>query len=138
MDQLSLIDPSPGRSFAMTNLGAIWPNYEAVPGIKMIIDTVIADEEELRQLHLAMPRSALIVGELTAPIDVLKERVTSSVPDEFWRQRLRDFVDLHHVRSDLERIRHALASTHGKSVDHAAPEVINTTGWRSTGPAGTR
>ena len=62
----------------MTNLRAIWPNYVAVPGIKMIIDTVISGEEELRQLHMAMPRSALLVCELTAPIDVLKERVTSS------------------------------------------------------------
>jgi predicted kinase len=137
MDQLSLIDPSPGRFFAMTNLRAIWPHYAAVPGIKMIIDTVIADQEELCQLHLAMPRSALVVCELTAPTDVLKERVTSREPDEFWRQRLRDFVDLHHGRTDLERIRHALVSTHGKSVDQAALEVINTIGWRLTGPAPT-
>ena len=57
----------------MTNLRAIWPNYAAIPGIKMIIDTVVADEDELRQLRLAMPGSVVVVCELTAPLEVLKD-----------------------------------------------------------------
>jgi chloramphenicol 3-O-phosphotransferase len=137
MDELSLVDPSPGRSFAMTNLRAIWPNYAAVPNVKMIIDTVIADEDELRQLRDAMPGCALVVCELTAPIEVLKDRVTAREPNEFWQSRLRDFVDLHHSRSDLERVRNLLVSTHQKPIDATAREVIEKAGWWSPHPAGT-
>ena len=45
LDELSLIHPSPGRSFACDNLKAIWPNYAAVPQIKVVIASVIADEQ---------------------------------------------------------------------------------------------
>lgn len=131
MDQLSLIDPSPGRYFAMSNLRAIWPNYAALPGLKMIIDTVVADQDELHQLRDAMPGSRIIVCEVTAPIDVLKARVTAREPNEFWRARLRDYVDLHHARTDLERIRHILVSTNKKPIAATAREVIEKAGWRS-------
>jgi predicted kinase len=131
MDQLSLIDPSPGRWFAMENLRAIWPHYAAVPNLRMIIDTVVADEDELHQLRDAMPGSRIIVCELTAPIHVLKARVTAREPNEFWRTHLRDFVDLHHRRTDLERIRHILVSTNEKPIAATARDVIEKAGWRS-------
>jgi predicted kinase len=129
LDQLGLIDPYPAVWFAVSNLRAIWPNYAAVPNLKMIIDTVIADEDALRQLRDAMPGSRIIVCELTAPIDVLKARVTAREPNEFWRTALRDFVDLHHGRTDLERIRHILVSTDEKPIPATAREVIEKAGW---------
>ena len=131
IDQLNLIDPSPWPGFAMSNLRAIWPNYTAVPNLKMIIDTVVADQDHLRRLREAMPGSRAIVCELTAPIDVLKARVTAREPNEFWGTRLRDFVDLHHGRTDLERIRHFLVSTHEKPIAVTAREVIEKAGWSS-------
>jgi len=131
MDELSLIDPSPGHSFAIANLRAIWPNYAAVANVKIIISTVVADEPELRELHEAMPGAAIMVCELTAPVEVLKERVTAREPDEFWRSRLRGYVDLHHSRADLEQIRDLLVSTHEKPVDATAREILQVTGWES-------
>ena len=124
LDELSLVHPPPPRSFAMDNLRAIWPRYTAIPGIRMILPTVVADEDELVALRAATPASSFVVCELVAPVSVLKERVTAREPNEFWRARLRDFVDLHHRRTDLGRVRDFAVSTHDRPVEDAAREVI--------------
>lgn len=129
LDDLSLVYPWPPRSFARDNLTAIWPNYAAIPGLRVILPSVIADRQEREQLRGAVPGSRFVVCELTAPHAVLKERVTSREPNEFWRQRLVEFVDLFHARSDLEEIRDFLVSTHGRSIEDSAREVIEKAGW---------
>lgn len=129
LDDLNLVYPSPPRSFARANLRAIWPNYAAIPELRLIVPSVIADLEELEQLRDAVPGSRFIVCELTAPQAVLKERVTAREPNEFWRQRLQAFVDLFHSRSDLEEIRDFCVSTHDRSIEESAREVIEKAGW---------
>ncbi len=129
LDDLSKVYPHPRRSFARENLEAIWPNYAAIAGVKVLIDSVIADEEELGLLRAALPGAKFAVCELTAPVAVLKNRVTGREPNEYWQSMLRDFVDLYHRRSDLSRIRNLLVSTHDKSADEAAQEVIEKAGW---------
>jgi shikimate kinase len=129
LDELSLIYPSPGRSFACENLKAIWPNYAAVPQLKVVIASVIADEQEREQLRAAVSGARFMVCELTAPEAVLKERVTAREPNEDRQRRLRDFVDLFHRRTDLTRIWDFQVETHGRSVDEAAMEVIEKAGW---------
>ena len=130
LDDLSIIYPHPGRSFAHDNLRAIWPNFAAVAQLKVVLPTVLADEEELVQLRAAVPGSTLVVCELTAPLAVLKDRVTAREPNEFWQGRLRDFVDLYHRRTDLADIRDFQVTTHDTSVDEAARAVIEKAGWR--------
>jgi adenylylsulfate kinase-like enzyme len=130
LDDLSIVHPSPGRSFARENLKAVWPNYAAIPHLKLVIPSVIADEEERRLLRAAVPGAKFTVCELTAPEAVLKDRVTAREPNEYWRSRLRDFVDLYHRRCDLPAIRDFQVSTHDKSIDYAAREVIERAGWQ--------
>jgi shikimate kinase len=129
LDDLSMVYPFPGRSFARENLAAIWPNFAAIPNLKLVIPSVIADENELVLLRATVPGARFVVGELTAPEAVLKDRVTAREPNEYWQSRLRDFVDLYHGRSDLQRIRDFLVSTHDRSVDEAAREVVHKAGW---------
>jgi shikimate kinase len=130
MDELSLIHPYPGRSFGRDNLKAIWPKFAAVPELKVVLPTVVADEEELSQLRGAVPGSTFVVCELSAPVAVLKSRVTAREPNEFWQSRLQDFVDLYYRRTDLAEIRDFQVTTHDKSVDEAAREIIDKAGWR--------
>ena len=130
LDDLSMVHPSPGRLFAYENLTAIWPNYAAIPHLKLLIPSVIADEEERRFLRSIVPGASFTVCELTAPEAVLKQRVTAREPNEFWRRRLRDFVDLYHRRTDLPTIRDFQVSTHDRPVDDAAREIIDKAGWR--------
>jgi energy-coupling factor transporter ATP-binding protein EcfA2 len=130
MDELSIVHPQPGRSFARENLKAIWPRYAAVPGLRLLLPSVIADEAELLLLRDALPGANLAVCELTAPEAVLKERVTAREPNEFWREGLRRWVDVFHARDDLHRIRDFLVSTHERSVEDAAREVVTKVGWQ--------
>jgi predicted kinase len=129
LDDLSMVYPLPDRGFARENLKAIWPNFVAIPGLRVIIPALLADAEEAAQLRAAAPSSRFIVCELTAPEDVLKQRVTDREPNEYWKNRLRDFVDLYHSRADLAVVRDFQVSTHDRRIEDAAREVIEKAGW---------
>ena len=131
LDELNLVYPFPPRSIARDNLKAIWPRYQAVaPGLKLVIPTVFADVEEAGLRGEALAGSAFAVCELTAPEAVLKERVTAREPNEFWQQRLRDFVDLYQSRTDLDRFVDFEVSTHDRPEGETAQEIIAKAGWR--------
>lgn len=129
LDEISLVHPNQGRSFARENLRAIWPRYAAVAGLRLLLPGVIADEEELVLLRDALPGANLAVCELTAPETVLKERVTAREPNEFWREGLRGWVGVYHARNDLDKIRDFLVSTHERPEEDAARQVIEKVGW---------
>jgi hypothetical protein len=129
LDEISLVYPGQGRSFARDNLRAIWPRYAAVPGLRLLLSGVVADEDELLLLREALPGARLVVCELTAPEAVLKARVTAREPNEFWQEGLRRWVDVFHAREDRARIRDFLVSTHERSCEAAAREVITRAGW---------
>lgn len=130
MDELSLVHPYPGRWFPRENLRAIWPNYvAAAPGIKLIIPMVFNDEEEVGLLRAALPGASLLVCETTAPIAVLKERVTEREPTDEWAEALRTWIDVYHARSDHERIRDFQVVTHPATVEQSVQEILHRTGW---------
>src|ERR1700712_3569049 len=124
LDEISIVFPSPGHDFALRNLKAIWPNFAAIPGLRLIVPSVIADEDELVLFRAAVPCDRFLVCELTAPRATLEERVAEREPNEFWRDRLRYFVNLYHGRTDLDRIRDFEVSTFDRPVDDSVREVI--------------
>ena len=130
LDDLCKVHPVPRRSFARENLMAIWPNYAAIPGLKLVIPTVIADADELGRLRESVPGARFAVCELTAPEEILKERVTEREPNEFWQEALRNFVELFMGRSDLASIRDFQVSTYGCSAEESAQEIIVKAGWQ--------
>lgn len=83
LDDLTMVYPHPERSFALNNLRAIWPNYATIAGSRLVIPSVIADEDERVQLRAAVPGSRFVVCELTAPETVLKERVAAREPNQY-------------------------------------------------------
>ena len=129
LDDLAMVYPEQPRSFARENLRAVWPNFAGIPGLRLIVPTVLADEAEVHELRAVVPGCRLIVCELTAPEHVLKERVMAREPDDYWQRRLCAFVDLFHSRDDLGRIRDFQVSTHNRSEEDAALEVAGRAGW---------
>ncbi|GAB2569375.1 hypothetical protein Aab01nite_07660 [Paractinoplanes abujensis] len=130
LDDFSIVYPYAGRQFPRDNLRAVWPNYLAVaPDMKIIIPLVFADEDEVESLREAVPGAQLIICETTAPVPVLRARVTEREPTEAWRERLRNYVDLYHSRSDHERIRHFQVSTHPAPVEQSVREILEKAGW---------
>lgn len=130
MDELSLVHPYPGRWFPRENLRAIWPNYVAAsPGIKLIVPMVFADEDEVDLLREAVPGATLTVCELTAPIEVLRQRVTEREPTDEWATALRRWIDVYHSRSDHDRIRQFQVVTHPATVGECVDEILDRMGW---------
>ena len=130
MDELSLVHPYPGRFFPRENLRALWPNYlAAVPDMKLIIPMVFNDEEEVELIRAAVPGARLLICETTAPIEVLKERVSEREPTEEWAESLRRWIDVYHARSDHERIRHFQVVTYPATVDDSVREILEQMGW---------
>ncbi len=64
LDDLSNVFPQPRRSFAGENLQAIWPNYAAIPHLKVVIPSVIADQLAREQFRAATPGARFLVCEL--------------------------------------------------------------------------
>ena len=130
MDELSLVHPYPGRWFPRDNLRAIWPNYvAAVPDIRLIIPMVFNDEEEVELIRAALPGARLMICETSAPVEVLKKRVTDREPTDELAAALRTWVDVYHERSDHERIRHFRVVTHPATVEESVREILELTGW---------
>lgn len=130
LDELSLIHPYPGRWFPRDNLRAIWPNYvAAVPDIKLIIPMVFNDEQEVELIREALPGARLMICETSAPIAVLKQRVTDREPTDELVAALRTWADVYHARSDHERIRHFRVVPHPATVDDSVRETLHQTGW---------
>jgi len=130
LDDISIVHPYPGRDFPRANLSALWPNYAAVaPGLRLILPTVLADEGEAGLLRAAAPGRTFTVCELTAPKPVLYERVTAREPNDFWQERLRRWVDVFTARTDLARIRDFQVTTHDKTIEQAAAEILRKAGW---------
>jgi hypothetical protein len=139
LDALSIVTPSQGRSFSRGNLRAVWPNYAAVPKVRVVLPLVVVDHDDLVALQEITAPARFLVCELTAPRDVLDARVIRREPNDYWRSRLVDLIALYHDRDDLLAIRDFQVATHPCSVEETADEVIRRCGWTrgEDGPAAT-
>ncbi len=80
LDALSIVYPHEGPSFSRSNLRAVWPNYTSVRHVKVILPLVVVDAADLALLREITSGARLVVCELTAPRDVLEERVAGREP----------------------------------------------------------
>lgn len=98
VDQLARVYPERYMDMMWDNLALIWKNYKQVPGIKVILPVCIDDEAAFAALKKAVPCDSFTVCELTAPIDILKTRVTEREPNTYWQDKLVKLVDIYENR----------------------------------------
>lgn len=134
-DEIALVFLHDGRpfewkkAFMWRNLAAIWPNYAAIGDIRVIIPAIIDDETNLEAFKAATPGAKRTICELTAPAEILKQRVAERDPDD--AQRMHGLIDRYHQRkqdnsrkySDFE------VSTHNRSVEEVMAEILTKAGW---------
>lgn len=131
LDEISRIFPTQDPSFSKKNLKAIWPNFAVVPGLRGIIPTVIADQEELRLLHDALPVAKFMICELVAPQEVLRERVMAREPNEYWQEALLKWLDVYRNRSEDQKFGDFQVDTYDKTIEEAGREVVAKAGWQN-------
>ncbi len=129
LDALAIVYPYQGRSFSRANLRAVWPNYAAVPDLRLLLPLVVVDLDDLLELKEITAAARFMVCELTAPREILERRVIEREPNDFWRSRVLDFVAMHHDRDDHSAVRDFQVSTHTESVEETVIEVIDRCGW---------
>lgn len=133
LDELSLVHPTPDHSFSLRNLKAIWPNYAAIPNVKVVIPTVIADKDDYQLILEAISSAKLTICELTAPEQTLKDRVSAREPNEYWKNRLRNWVDVYHQRDESQEFGDFQVKTHDKSIGNTASEILEKVEWLKQG-----
>jgi adenylylsulfate kinase-like enzyme len=129
LDALNIVTPEQGRHFSRANLRAVWPNYAAVPNVRVVLPVVVVDRDDLAELKEITAPARFIVCELTAPRDILEARVVRREPNHYWRTRLVDLVALYHRCDHHPEIRDFQVATHPGSVQDAADDVLRLCGW---------
>src|SRR5579863_5883029 len=95
VDELARVYPEIGSSLGWKNLRVIWPNYTALPNLKVILPVCIDTKRDLDELRNAVPSNKFSICELVADESVLKERVTKREPNDYWQSKLRALVEKH-------------------------------------------
>lgn len=133
-DELALIfDGRPfdqKKTFMWRNLAAIWPNYAETGDIKVIIPLVIDNDVELEAFTAATHGAERIMCELTAPVNVLKQRVAEREPGN--QETMFKFIDRYVQRRQINAGKYAdfEVTTHDKNIAETAAEVITKAGWQ--------
>ena len=129
LDDISKVYPSQDHAFSRRGLKALWPNFAAIPNLKVIIPTVITDRQDHQLLVDAVASAKVIICELAAPEMVLKDRIRAREPNEYWQKRLVRWVDVYHQRDDSQKFGDFQVFTQDKSVEDTAREIIGAAGW---------
>jgi predicted kinase len=136
VDELGRVYPEVGSSIARQNLSAIWPNYAALPNLKVILPVCIDGKRDLEELRNAVPSREFTICELVADELVLKERVTRREPNEYWQTKLRNLVERFLAKDPSAQFGDFRVRTDDQSVDEAAERILDWLGWNRSNEKG--
>jgi predicted kinase len=129
VDELCRVAPEPDRSLKWRNLRAMWPNYSAIPNLKVILPVCIDSKKDLEELRNAAPSEKFTICQLVADESILKDRVTRREPNEYWQRLLISLVDRYLAKDPDDRFGDFRVRTDDKTIEDAAQEIIGRLGW---------
>ncbi len=77
LTQMHPHQPAYGQALMYANLAAIWPVYAAAGAQRLLVARVVDRRTGLADYRNAVPGAEPIVCRLTAPIDVMRERLSA-------------------------------------------------------------
>jgi tRNA uridine 5-carbamoylmethylation protein Kti12 len=131
-DELGRIYPELDSSLGWNNLRAVWPNYAAIPHLRIILAVCIDTRNDLDALRNAMPKKVITVCELVANASTLKDRVTRRKPNEYWQNKLRNLVGKYVNKDPSDKFGDFRVNTDEKSILDTVQEVLEHLGWRTS------
>jgi tRNA uridine 5-carbamoylmethylation protein Kti12 len=129
LDEVARIYPERNIPLIWDNLRAVWPNYSAIPNLKVILPVCIDSNRDLEVLRSATPCGEFTICELVADASILKARVTNREPNEYWRSKLRNLVEKYISKASAERFGDFQVRTDDKSIEDATKNIIERVGW---------
>lgn len=121
------VTQSSAERLVYENLAALWANYVSVGASRLLLGGLLEQRADLRRVVEAVPRAAVTVVRLDAPLPVLERRIRRRHPgrpgDELCGARW--WAD-HFDAVSLEDHR---VATEGRSVTQIAQELLRVARW---------
>jgi adenylylsulfate kinase len=117
-----------GTNLGLSNLAAIWKNYQLAGARRLIIARVIVSRSELDGFRRAVPGADILLVRLRATPETLQARVRRRGP---WRDiewHLKQSVELA-AQMDAQPIEDVLIETDERDVQTIARDVLHRAGW---------
>ncbi len=112
----------------LTNLAAIWPNFQAHGATRLILADVLESREHLSRIHIAVPGSEFFVVRLQASQVTLASRLRGREMGSGLERMLRRTAELA-VEMEQTKVEDLLVYTDGKSVTSVAHEILACSVW---------
>ncbi len=134
VDGLTYFHPKPsddrfGERFAIDALGSLVPRLREEPGIeRLILARVLWERDSLSRYRQAIPDAEITVVRLTAPLEVIDDRIRhreAGSAIEWYLARARE-LDAHWRAQPVEDL---LIETADRNVSEIADEIVAATGW---------
>lgn len=128
LDYLAKIHPCRHIGIMYKNLAAMWPNYQAINTIKVIIPTYL-QKGELETVMQAAPAKHTQVCEVLAPTKVLEERIKAREKREFQIKLHLDYLHQYTDNGPTPEQINFHVSNHDKTKEQTALEIMQKAGW---------
>ncbi|MSQ24027.1 MAG: hypothetical protein EXR58_05690 [Chloroflexi bacterium] len=137
LDMLSWCFPPPRndrfqQKLALRNLRDVWKNDATAGATHLVIARVLESRDELEGYAWAVPKAAITVIRLSAPIDILQDRLwhrysgLGAARDATWHvERAAELAPL----MEKEAVEDLLVETDGRTPREIAQEIIASCGW---------
>jgi gluconate kinase len=119
-----------GTKLGLSNLAAIWKNYERAGARRLIIARVVEARSELDGYRRAVPGADIVLVRLRASPETLQTRVRKRGPWRDMEWHLRRAVELA-AQMDKDPFEDLLIETDGRDVLAIARDVLGRAGWLS-------
>ena len=132
LDQLAVMHPPQtvhGESLMFANLAAVWPIYAAAGAKRLLVARVVEDRASLEQYREAVPGAAPVVCLLTAPTEVMQERLRIREPGMFQREALARSAELADILANARAEDYRVDNGAGRPIGVVASEVLSRAGW---------
>jgi len=117
-----------GTKLGLSNLAAIWKNYQLAGARRLIIARVIESRWELDGFRQAVPGADIVLVRLRAAPETLQARVRRRGPWRDMEWHLKRSVELG-AQMDAQPFEDVLIETDDRDVTAVAREVLHRAGW---------
>lgn len=128
LDYLANIYPRKHIGIMYKNLASIWPNYQSLGDIKVIIPTYL-QKGELEIVMDAAPAKSTQVCEVLAPVEVLEKRIKARGKTEPQVKLHLDYLYQYPNNGPDKRQMTFRITNHDKTKEQAATEILQKAGW---------
>ena len=117
-----------GTRLGLTNLAALWKNYEQAGARRLIIARVLESRSELDGFREAVPGADVLVVRLRAAPETLQARVRQRGPGRGMEWHLHRAIELAPLM-DAQRVEDVLIETDGRDAVSIARDILGRVGW---------